>query len=585
MRQPKWAAPILSLLKPCAALYWCVLLITSEADFSLTPYVLPYLAVCAAGFYCWGRNRKAPSVPAKGLDRFLTLALPFLLTCAVVLANYKVYLPAYDRLLTKLECGVSLLLSAIGAFFLFHQIALTVFAQVRGQPRWTGFASDRKWIFWGSFVCLAGLYFLNFWAVLYPGVMTVDSVDQLRQILAGEYSNHHPYWHTQIIRLAVQLGLALFGNLTDAVAIYSVFSLLCMAAVFSGVVDTVYRLSGRRRFAALAFVYYFAMPYHILYSVTMWKDVFFGAAVTLFAMGVLRTLLGIGRHPRGNLVLTLCAALGMCLLRSNGLIAYLAALVVFLLLFWKERKRLAVLLAAVAVAGICLTGPVLTLLNVAPVNIVESLSIPLQQIGRTVYDGRALTQEQQTLLDAVMDTEAISNVYTPWISDPMKNLVSQKKNWSALTEPDYGKLYFSLGLRYPGEYLSAWVDQTQGYWNGGYQFWVRAYGITENDWGLEVLPRSDTLRQLFISYSESFLTQPMLQLFMSIGFFVWMLLYCAYAACIRRDKAALFLCVPILCVLLTLLIATPVAAEHRYAYSLFCTIPLALTACLGSSRK
>lgn len=558
-------------VKVFAALYWCIFLIDAEDFYHLTPYHVPYLAVCAAGLFCYGWNLRKPPEALGKLDRFLTVGLSLLLSAAVLLANYKLF-PFSE----KLRTGMNGLLCLIGSYFLFHQIALAVRTYVRGLQDIPSFSYDRKWIFWGSFGCLAALYFLVFWCALYPGTMTYDSIEQIRQVLVGNYVSHNFFWHTQFMRLTIGLGLKLFGDLNAAAAVYSCCSLLIMSAIFAGVIYTVYEYTGRPALAVVSFLFYLLMPYHIVYSVTLWKDVFFGGVVTLFALGAFRTLKGLGKHPKANLVLTVLSAIGMCMLRSNGLLAMVACVVVFALFFFKTRKKLLLVMAGTLVAGYILAQPVPTLMGVVPADFVESLSIPIQQVARVVADGCPLTEEEQAMLDAVVDTEQIPEAYLLWLSDPMKMLVRAGHNTDALKTWPYLKLYIRLGLKYPGEYIRAWVDQTKGFWNGGYRYYRWYTEVLENDYGLALTVHVPQVRTLLDSYGDAFLNNPMLVLFCCIGFFTWLLLYCTYAACVRRDRAAIFTTVPFHMVILTLLVATPVASEFRYIYAVFCAMPLLL---------
>ena len=51
------------------------------------------------------------------------------------------------------------------------------------------------------------------------------------------------------------------------------------------------------------------------------------------------------------------------------------------------------------------------------------------------------------------------------------------------------------------------------------------------------------------------------------------MLLVAFIGYIKRDKAAVFATVPSLSIIFSLLLGTPVFAEFRYAYGLFCCLP------------
>ena len=74
-----------------------------------------------------------------------------------------------------------------------------------------------------SALCIAVVDCAVLFLADYPGILTEDSISQIEQLLSGVYSNHHPYYHTQLIRLCISAGLRLFGTMNAAVAVYSVF--------------------------------------------------------------------------------------------------------------------------------------------------------------------------------------------------------------------------------------------------------------------------------------------------------------------------------------------------------------------------
>lgn len=310
----------------------------------------------------------------------------------------------------------------------------------------------------------------------------------------------------------------------------------------------------------------------------MWKDVFFGAAVLVFVVGAFRVFEKVGKHERINYAVMLCGAFGMTLLRSNGLIAFVATVIVFALLFRDRYKRTILAFAGIIVMAFVLKHPVLTALNVKQPDTVESLSIPIQQISRVITDGMELTSEQQELLSNMVNIEDVPDNYKSYISDPIKNLIRNYGNKDYINEnkTEFIKLYVQLGLEHPREYIRAWIDQTKGYWNSGYSYWIWSQGVNDNLAGIEANVNSKTAESVLQDYLREFTastSNPLLLLFVSIGFNTWLVLISAFSALIRKDFSALFVSVPTIMLIATLLIATPVYAEFRYAYAMFCCLP------------
>ena len=75
-----------------------------------------------------------------------------------------------------------------------------------------------------------------------------------------------------------------------------------------------------------------------------------------------------------------------------------------------------------------------------------------------------------------------------------------------------------------------------------------------------------------------------LRLFLSIGPFIWADMLALMVALLRKDKLGAFVSLPVLSIVLTLLLATPLVAEVRYIYSAFCTLPIVLVTVLRPTQ-
>ena len=138
--------------------------------------------------------------------------------------------------------------------------------------------------------------------------------------------------------------------------------------------------------------------------------------------------------------------------------------------------------------GFILKRPVLQVLGVVQPDSLESLSIPMQQISRVVVENKdSLSKEEKELINSVADLDRIAEEYNPIIHDPIKALVRFEGDKDAITNNkiNYIKLYLALGIKYPSAYLRAWVDQTKGYWNGGYSYWKWSDEVSTNEYGIE----------------------------------------------------------------------------------------------------
>lgn len=234
-----------------------------------------------------------------------------------------------------------------------------------------------------------------------------------------------------------------------------------------------------------------------------------------------------------------------------------------------------------------LKHPVLEYLNVTQPDRIESLSVPAQQIARVITDCNDLTSDQEELLAEVIDVDMIAETYKPYISDPIKNLVRAKGNQDYLDthSSEYLRLYMEIGVSHPLKYIEAWIDQTKGYWNGGNDYIIWRTGVTENEMGIKRIVNSDLASTFMNAYLYYFRNVEVLKLFLSIGLHTWIVVLAGYIGIIRKDKTVIFMTISILSIIASLLVATPVYSEFRYAYAMFCCMPFLLAASLWDKNS
>lgn len=424
------------------------------------------------------------------------------------------------------------------------------------------------WLFMPFLVCLMVDWIYLFF-VACPGNLTNDSMAQIENIISGQYSNHHPVYHTMLIKGCFDLANFIGAGVNGAVLTYSLFQSILMAAIFAYTVKTMCEMGISRWGLAFVSASYALLPYHWAYSVTMGKDVIFGGVVLCFVVTLYRCRCSIG--SRGNDIILFISTVGFVLLRSNGLFAFV--MVVFSLLisrYNKKKKILSIVLSAFTVAVI-MKGPVLTYNNVIQPDTAESLSIPLQQVARYISEEGLLNEEEYNLLNSVMDVSQVKERYAGWISDPIKNLVRERGGNDIISgnRLTFLKVWVSLGLKQPTSYVSAWVDLTRAYLNASYSDGMIFYnGIIENDYGIVRETKSEVLNS-YVNNIEGSIRGSIIA---AIGLCVWLYVV-GFGFSIMNGRRTYLEVIPLLAIVLTLLIATPVGNEFRYVYALFTSIP------------
>ena len=564
------------LLQAVLILAWLTNLAHTDALFSV------YALLATVGVFCvYDNHCRGVALPRNGWGG--SLALSCLFSGAVLLANYPLFTQLGDPAVISLSTSKALnLFNAVGGFLggtvlLFSVLTcLTHRLPLAGNPR-TPEKPGR--VFWGTFCLVAVIDCVYLFLDEYPGHITPDSLGQILQGMEGAYVNDHPFWHTLLIKGLLTLGYGMFGSANGAVAFFSFCQILLLAACMGYAVMTLYQLRSPVWFLAGALFVYALIPYNIAYSITMWKDIPFGVGIALLSLALLRQLRSVGSGKRNLAVLALGALL-LGLMRTSGLAALLGGTAILAVCLWKRwRAALPVLLGAAAIAWV-LTGPVLTALQVQDTDVVESLSLPLQQMARVAAEEGTLTEEEEAELSRIFDLEHMDEIYTPWLSDPVKNHV---REWGADAIRNHTDTYLTfwvrLGLRYPGAYLRAWVEQTKGYWNGGYDYRQYAEMLQENSLGLAKTRGGNPVAKLMDLYFSIARHAVYFQPLQSIGLHVWALVLCLFLG-LRSRQTDWVCCVFPLVVVLGLMFGTPVYAEFRYVYSVFLVCPPALAAAL-----
>jgi len=490
------------------------------------------------------------------------------------------------------------------------------------------------WWIWLLFFLLCLLCYLPYYLIYYPTWFNNDAVWQMEQALGmAAKSNHHPYFHTLIIKVFLTVGFGLFHDYTAAVALYTFFQMALTAAVFGFYLYLLYRRGTRRLWLVLAIFFYALLPLNGMLSICMGKDAWFTAAFLLFVWAahncaLTQALRGdAGRTdtpgsfdggekafgmPAGRCWLWFFGTgVSVCLLRSNGIFVFLGTAFVLItsqlfagrrtlakdsgdregglrrLFTGRERQRLYTSVAAVLVCYLLWQGPILHALQVQPPDTIESLTMPVQHLLCTYARGGNLRAEEVEMMEAVVPLEKIDEYYNPYLFDVTKNYIRENGNQQVIADNRgaYAKLWLDVGLRNPMLYLEAEIRQTAGYYALHIphdQILYSEYFMVDNPFGIE------NERKVF-SYDDSLAMGEFLQWFQtfynrvwSLGMNTWLLLFALACTLYRGRRAIAF--APCVMLLVSLLLAAPVYNELRYAYGVFVALPFLFHVGLGEER-
>ncbi len=451
-----------------------------------------------------------------------------------------------------------------------------------------------------AFTLFWGIDLLYLFLCGYPGNLTTDSLSQISQILTGVYHNQHPYWHTQVIRLFFMPVYRMTGDVNAAAASYSAAQSCILSLVFAYMAAVIRDLAGTGRYArritAAAILYFAFSPVHILYSITVWKDVLFGAMTALFVTAMAARLYGLKRSGIGNTVLIAIGAAGMCLFRSNGWMAAAAAFLFMIPVYIRSGKDrdvfhtsfrpVLVSLAAVLAATFVMNHALIDRLGVEKGGILEACGVPLQQTARILYDKKAVGSGDMALIERAAPAEEIRKAFDPGIVDPVKGVlrINGGEHTVAQNKQAYLSLYFRLASRYPSSAVRAWTDLTRGYWDAGLDHYLWAQGVGGNDLGLFATERFAPARMIKNSYLWLFEQDNFLKLIKCMGLQIQILL-ALFLKELAGNRRSAVLYLPVLLIWATVLLAVPVNGEYRYLYSAAAAMPVLMAASFSGNEE
>lgn len=561
----------------------------SNSNAFFGPYLLVYALGLIASIFIYNSEMQVSGGTSLSdrLRRLCNIAAAFF-TALVSAANYPIWLeftlgPGTPAIIRAVYGFVMFIAVSGGCFFVFHSI----FCYISLRPdalAWketirpkTGIWKPKN-LFLLSFCLIAFVYWFVLFLIKYPGLVEADTVGQFIECMTDRYTNYNPLFSTLVIKPFVEVGMALFGNINACSAMYFAAQSLFVAFAFACVVKTLVEMKAPAWILICTVLFYALMPYHIMFSIGHSKDVLFSVSITLFCL-VLYRLLKDPNAPGRYYFYLFAASAGFCLMRNNGILAFAFFIPLYVLAFKKENKRILVILLLAALLCILIKRPLLNALEIPQSDIFESLSLPTQQIARVVLDHNDLTPAEFEILNRIMTVSEIPQAYTAGLSDPIKTLIRATVRDNPVTTQqvlDFAKLWLRLGLRHPVTYVKAFIDLTCGYWNSGYGLVPWCNFIYKNDIGLSLTNPVPVLNMLFDRYIGAYFDFGICQLTISTGLFVWAHMFSAVICLIRKDKVGVIVCMPVLCVVQTLILGVPVFCDLRYIYCAFCGLPLAL---------
>lgn len=477
-----------------------------------------------------------------------------------------------------------------------------------GRPVW------QVWLFYGLLIFLC---WMPVFLAYYPSVFAYDAEGQLYQVLAGDYSTHHPLLHTLFLGAFFRLGIAL-GSCSAGMAVHSVVQMALMAGAFGWALSFLYQRRVPVWVRVLLFLFFALFPANPILAMSTTKDVLFAALVLLYTLWLYRMVCARDMQS-GVKVQAVYIVLGvfMLLFRNNAVYAFIIGVPVICMGLGQGKPReedgargleernawsgrvarrayLCVTFITLVLFGICAFS-LKTVTHAQNGSPREMLSVPLQQMARTrVKAEEKIDPSLRQELEKYIPSEWVFAAYNPHLADPVKNRAVIHDDPAGLI-----RTWIRLGLEHPAIYVDAFLDNSLGLWYLWDTSHAQVYGIgTESGFGylstdnrtmpagFEVeehsfLPGLRAFMERIVS-DNAYSRVPVVRLLFAPALYWWLLYLYLVTALYRKRYRETLPVVFLTAYCLTLLLSPTVLV--RYIYPLMVTIPVILPCLLTDAE-
>ncbi|MDW8146905.1 MAG: DUF6020 family protein [Roseiflexaceae bacterium] len=277
------------------------------------------------------------------------------------------------------------------------------------QPRMRPFVLAWHWY---ALPCVVVWSFMLL--VFWPGLLSLDSIDQWAQMLSGQYNDAHPAFHTLTMRVLTLLWLS-----PAAVALAQISAL----ALAFGLALRELALLGVEKWVQIVLTALFALsPVNNLMVITLWKDIPYAIAMLFVFWALLRVWRTDGAWLRSwrALVVIGAALAALALYRHNGAPTALLILPTFLLVGRQARWRRVAAIGGVALVLVLIVKVgVYRALDVVPTPQWFARQVQIHQMGAFVTHSEHLGGSDRMMLERLLPFDQWRSRYSCYGLNPL----------------------------------------------------------------------------------------------------------------------------------------------------------------------
>ncbi|MGN0151038.1 MAG: DUF6020 family protein [Wujia sp.] len=434
-----------------------------------------------------------------------------------------------------------------------------------------------------------GIFLLVCWIpyliLAFPGTVLWDTGNELYQFMGYEaMTNDAPVFQTILIGSLVKLG-KMVGYPGLGVFVYSLLQMLLFIVVLVYMISCLESLGISEKCCRILALCYAFIPVFPLYAIAVGKDINFGIAILLLCVFMLEQIVSSKDFYENKIkmVILFVDLLLIGLFRNAGMMLVAGCLPVCIVIARRYWKRITAIWGMAIVLLLLWTNCMIPALGIKEEKGSANISVPLQQTARCVlYYGDEISESDRKIIDRVVIYDKLAESYNPEISDDVKDLYRESS--SKEDRKAYYQVYLKQLVQYPVCYLDALLNKCYGYFypddygrEKGYAY-IGLYNLDKlNDKGEYVITSAFPSAVEFLRVVIKRIREiPLLSVFLSCGFYTWIVLLCAFIVKKSGKARYLLMFAPAMFVLIGC-IASPVNAYFRYNLPVVFMVPLLCT--------
>lgn len=539
------------------------------------------LALIAFIFYIFFKNTRK----YKKNTVFLSLVLTFFL----MLGKYKIYLDDSNGLML----AIKLIITPIGSYILFQHIFGYVFDILDNKKikNITPISYKLSFIIAFLVICLSWLIILT---IKYPGIIYPDTLNQIVQSFGDRpFNNKNPLLHTLLIKFIYDIVLSFATNINIATFVVGLVQLIINALIYAYICKYIYKRTNNIYFYLCSLLFYGIISYNVFYNISISKDAMYAVFTALFVCMIDNLCL---EPSNKNIILFIITSILYSLLRNNGFYTLIVVVMIMIVLCKKFNfKKLTITTIATLVLVGIIRGPIynstLSTLNgnykgdsytPSATAFRDSFItvVPFQQIANVVVHERELNEKEEWLIEEYIPLNEVKDAYNPILVDTLYSYIlnTAKPSRLDINKIEYLKLWVELFLKYPLDYLEAYVNMNK------YYFYPNKYvenmyytSIYPNEYGIEYTNNNNKLvNKIETIYNEQ-RDIPLVSFVFSPGTIVFILMIGLYYCLLKKNKTTFISMFHLLVNFLILMAFVPLNDEFRYIFPVVACLPLIIT--------